>query len=66
MTKLYFKVEDVVFTTLKDAKAYQTEISTDDFWGIPKIEQICVEENCTPHGVSKFEEFTNPKLKIRG
>ncbi len=66
MTNLLFKVEDTYFTSYKEAQAYRDEVATDDFWGIPKIEQIYNEEGCTPHCVNKFEGFVNPKLKIRG
>jgi len=68
MTKLTFKVDGHEFATMKEAQEYQKSIAEktgDSFWGIPKIEQVYTEEGCVPHGVSKFEGFVNPKLKIR-
>lgn len=67
MTKLTFKVNGVEFKTLTEAKEAQAKISKvegDGFWGIPEIEQVYTEEGCVPHGVSEFEGFVNPKLKI--
>lgn len=68
MTKLTFKVNGMVFNTMKEAKAYQevyAKTHGDGFWGVPEIEQVYTEEGCVPHGVSEYEGFVNPKLKIK-
>lgn len=68
MTNLIFAVGANEFTTLKEANAFRNGLvnaNNGDEWGIPRVEQIYREVGIQPHGVSKFEEFTNPKLKIR-
>lgn len=68
MTRLTFTVGANEFTTMKEANEFRnTLIKNNDNseWGIPKVEQKYNEIGIEPHGVFKYEEFTNPKLKVR-
>lgn len=68
MTRLTFTVGANEFTTMKEANAFRDLLiknNDNSEWGIPKVEQKYNEVGIEPHGVSKYEEFTNPKLKVR-
>ena len=69
MTNLTFVVGNAEFTSMKEANAHRDNLvkaNNGEEWGIPEVVQKYTEVGLEPHGVSKFEEFTNPKLKIRG
>ena len=68
MTKLTFTVGANEFNTMKEANAFRESLikhNDNSEWGIPRVEQKYTEIGIEPHGVSKYKEFTNPKLKIR-
>ena len=69
MTRLTFTVGANEFTSMKEAHAFRdglVKANNGEEWGIPEVVQKYTEVGLEPHGVYKFEEFTNPKLKIRG
>ena len=69
MTKLTFEVGTQKFDTLKEATAFRNRLielnGEDGEWGVPFIHQVYTEALLEPKGVSKFEGFVNPKLKIK-